>query len=337
MHINDIFQRDSTTFSFEFFPPKTDEAWDELLRRIKDFESLGPSFVSVTYGAGGSTRQRTHELVVKLREERRSGPGEPGGREGLDAVPHLTTVGHTREEVQEILERYAAAGVCNIMALRGDAPRTLANYDPAKDHFQHAVDLVKFIREFNEQGRHPDPQGRGFGIGVAGFPEGHPETPNTLKLMDHLKAKVDAGADYVCTQMFFHNPAFYDWRERCELAGIKVPLVAGIMPIVSIAGMKRMAELSGCTNFPARLQRHIYRVQDDPEAVKRVGIHWATEQCRDLIDHGVRGIHFYTLNRSDATMQIYQTLALRTESQTAKQPDSQTIQAKTSTGFGAGP
>jgi methylenetetrahydrofolate reductase (NADPH) len=304
MHIADIFQRDSTTFSFEFFPPKTTEAWEELFVRISDFESLAPSFVSVTYGAGGSTRERTHELVVKLKSQGR-----------LDPVPHLTTVGHTRGEVAQILERYAEAGVSNIMALRGDAPQHVSSYDRANDEFKFAADLVNFIRQFNTQGLHPDR--RGFGVGVAGFPEGHPDTANTLRLMDHLKAKVEAGADYVCTQMFFHNPVFYDWCERCELAGIKVPLVAGIMPITSIAGMKRMAELSGCTNFPARLQRHIYRCQDDPEAVKRVGIHWATEQCRDLIDHGVRGIHFYTLNRSDATMQIYQTLALQTARRTS--------------------
>lgn len=298
MHINDIFQRDSTTFSFEFYPPKTPEAWEELFDRISDFESLSPSFVSVTYGAGGSTRERTHELVVKLKS---------GGR--LDPVPHLTTVGHTRDEVQKILERYAAAGVSNIMALRGDAPRDMTPAERQVGEFKYAGDLVKFIRQFNRHESHPD--ARGFGIGVAGFPEGHPETANTLKLMDHLKVKVDAGADYVCTQMFFDNHAFYDWRERCELAGIRIPLVAGIMPISSIAGMKRMADLSGCTNFPARLQKHIYRCQDDPEAVKRVGTHWATEQCRDLMDNGVRGIHFYTLNRSDGTQQIYQTLALQ--------------------------
>jgi methylenetetrahydrofolate reductase (NADPH) len=312
MHINDIFQRDRTTFSFEFFPPKTDESWNDLFERISDFEALGPSFVSVTYGAGGGTRQRTHDLVVKLKERGR-----------LDPVPHLTTVAHNRDEVQRILERYAEAGVANIMALRGDPPQSApgaAKYDPSKDEFKHAIDLVKFIRHFNRHGAHTDP--RGFGVGVAGFPEGHPETANTLTLMEHLKAKVDAGADYVCSQMFFHNPAFYDWRERCELAGIGVPLIAGIMPIVSIAGMKRMAELSGCTNFPARLLRHLYRVQDDPEAVKRAGIHWATEQCRDLIDHGVRGIHFYTLNRSDATKHIYQTLALNSE--TSKRPNVQT-------------
>lgn len=303
MHICDIFSRDSTTFSFEFFPPKTEDAWSDFLQRISDFESLAPSFVSVTYGAGGSTRERTHDLVVKLKSQGK-----------LDPVPHLTTVGHTRSEVQDILERYAAAGVNNIMALRGDAPLNWPNYDRANDEFKYAADLVRFIREFNRHSTHPDPRGRGFGIGVAGFPEGHPETCNSLKLMDHLKAKVDAGADYVCTQMFFDNHVFYDWCERCQLAGIKVPLVAGVMPITSIAGMKRMADLAAGTNFPARLQKNIARVQNDPAAVKRFGIHWATEQCRDLIDNNVRGIHFYTLNRSDATMQIYQTLGAKDSS-----------------------
>ena len=168
---------------------------------------------------------------------------------------------------------------------------------------------MRHIVRFNEGGSHP--HARGFGIGVAGFPEGHPETPNCLVHMEHLKAKVDAGANYVCTQMFFDNRAFYDWCERCELGGIKLPLVAGIMPITSLAGMQRMAELAGGTMFPAPLQKRIYRCQDDPEAVARVGIHWATEQCRDLIDQGVDGIHFYTLNRSDATRTIYQTLGAK--------------------------
>ncbi|HWB20808.1 MAG TPA: methylenetetrahydrofolate reductase [NAD(P)H] [Phycisphaerales bacterium] len=306
MHVADIFSSNPITFSFEFFPPKTEDAWEDLFRRIADFQSMKPAFVSVTYGAGGSTRERTHELVLRLKDECK-----------LDTVPHLTCVGHTRAEVGGILERYAQAGVSNIMALRGDLPRPVApasttppqpSADRSKDDFKYAIDLVKFIGEFNAEGRHSDP--RGFGIGVAGFPEGHPETANCLKEMDFLKAKVEAGADYVCTQMFFDNRAFYDWRERCELAEIKVPLVAGIMPITTIAGMKRMAELSGGTVFPARLQRHIYRCQDDPEAVKRVGIHWATEQCRDLMDNGVKGIHFYTLNRSDSTIQIYKTLNL---------------------------
>jgi len=303
VHIQDVFARDRITFSFEFFPPHTDAGWESLFRQIATFESLEPSFVSVTYGAGGSTRDRTHGLVERLKRETR-----------LDPAPHLTCIGHREAEIREILERYAAAGVSNLVALRGDPPRHSHAAPPgpggAAGDFPHAIDLVRFIRRFNGQGVHADR--RGFGVGVAGFPEGHPDTPNMLAQMDHLKAKVDAGADYVCTQMFFDNHEFYDWRERCALAGIHVPLVAGIMPVTTIAGMKRMADLAGGTRFPAPLLRAVARCQDDPEAVQRVGAHWATEQCRDLIDHGVRGIHFYTLNKSDATLRIFQTLGART-------------------------
>ena len=152
---------------------------------------------------------------------------------------------------------------------------------------------------------------RGFGIGVAGFPEGHPSTPNRLKEMDYLKRKVDAGADYICTQLYFSNFDFYDFRERCDLAGIRVPIIAGIMPITSKENLIRMAELALGTRVPAKLQRAVERCKDDPQAVAKVGIHWATEQCRDLLDNQVRGIHFYTLNRSDATRQIYENLGVK--------------------------
>jgi methylenetetrahydrofolate reductase (NADPH) len=301
MHIGEIFQRDSMTFSFEFFPPDSETGWENLFNRIRDFEALAPSFVSVTYGAGGSTRTRTHELVVRLM-----------GESDLHAVPHLTCTGHGRATVEEILRQYAEGGVSNIVAIRGDPPGDPMAGDDDVEELPHAIDLVKLIRRFNETGAHPHK--RGFGVIVAGFPEGHAQTPNRLVQMDHLKAKVEAGADAVISQMFFDNRAFYDWCDRCALAGIGVPLVAGIMPITSIKGMKRMAELAAGTNFPAPLQKAIYRCQDDPDAVKRVGVHWATEQCRDLIDHDVSGIHFYTLNQSDATTHIYETLGAKDSS-----------------------
>lgn len=296
MHIRDIFARDRTTFSFEFFPPRSHTAWDALFARISEFENLDPSFVSVTYGAGGSTREKTHDLVMRLHDD-----------SALDPIPHLTCVGHSRAEIQAILERYARAGVSNILALHGDLPEGQA--PDAGDDFPHAVDLVRFIREFNDSGVHPDP--RGFGIGVAGFPEGHPTTLNRLQEMEYLKAKVDAGADWVCTQLFFDNHEFYDWRERCQLAGIETPLIAGIMPIANVASMRRMADLAAGTRFPARLLKGIYHRQDDPEAVGQFGVLWATEQARDLLDNRVEGIHFYTLNRSDATRRIYETLGAK--------------------------
>ncbi len=298
MHIADIFARDKTTVSFEFFPPRTDDGWEALFNRISDFEALGPSFVSVTYGAGGSTRVRTHEVVMRLHRET-----------ALDPIPHLTCVCHQCAEIEQILERYAEAGISNVLALRGDRPADRPDYRFEEGELPYAADLVRCIRAFNDRGRHTNP--RGFGIGVAGFPEGHPATPNRILEMDYLRAKVDAGADYVITQLFFDNRAFYDWRDRCRLAGINVPLVAGIMPVTSIAGMKRMADLSGGTNFPAALLRSITRAQDEPEAVERVGVHWATEQCRDLLERGIDGIHFYTLNQSSATRKIYETLGAK--------------------------
>jgi methylenetetrahydrofolate reductase (NADPH) len=294
MHIQDIFRQDSTTFSFEFFPPKTDEASNELFQTIARLQELRPSFVSVTYGAGGSTRERTHDLVVRIHRET-----------NLTAVSHLTCVCHKIPELNGILERYAASGIENILALGGDPPRNLANYDRAQDAFQYAEGLVKFIRSWPSP---PDP--RGFGVGVAGFPEGHPTTPNPLQEMEHLRRKVDAGADYICTQLFFDNRDFYDFRERCELAGIRVPIVAGIMPITSKSGMVRMAELALGARFPAKLLRALSRCGAD-DGVARVGIQWATEQCLDLLHNRARGIHFYTLNKSDATRQIYENLGVK--------------------------
>jgi methylenetetrahydrofolate reductase (NADPH) len=298
MHIRDIFAQDRTTLSFEFFPPKGEAAANVLFENIAQLEELQPSFVSVTYGAGGSTRQLTHDLVARIKQTTTLAP-----------APHLTCVCHQAAEIEDILANYAKVNVSNILALGGDPPRTLTDYRREDDSFQHAADLVRFIRQFNESGRHPDK--RGFGIGVAGFPEGHPGTPNRLLEIDRLKAKVDEGADYIVTQLFFDNRDFYDFRERCALAGINIPIIAGIMPVSTASGLKRMAEMALGARFPAPLLRAVQRCEDDAESVKRVGVHWATEQCRDLLDHQVAGIHFYTLNRSDATRQIYQSLGLR--------------------------
>jgi len=299
MHIRDLLASRRPSFSFEFFPPKTASASEDLYQTIRDLEALDPTFVSVTYGAGGGTRELTHELVVRIKQTTRIPP-----------VPHLTCVGHTRAEVEAILERYAAAGVETILALRGDPPGNRPDYDWSQGDFQHAADLVRFIREFNASGRHPDP--RGFGIGVAGFPEGHPATANRLLELEHLKAKVDEGADYICTQLFFDNHDFLDFRDRCDLAGIRVPILAGIMPVSTLQGMRRMAELAAGARFPAKLLRALDRSKGDAESVERVGIHYAAQQCAGLLDAGVDGIHFYTLNKSRATREIYASLGLAT-------------------------
>jgi methylenetetrahydrofolate reductase (NADPH) len=297
MHIQDILGKRGPSLSFEFFPPRNEVAAEDLYQSIRELSPLAPSFVSVTYGAGGSTREMTHALVLRIKETTQIPP-----------VPHLTCVGHTRADLYAILERYAQAGVGNILALRGDPPKDQPDYDWKQGDFRHAADLVKFIREFNQSGAHPDP--RGFGIGVAGFPEGHPSTPNRMLEMDYLRAKVDAGADYICTQLFFDNHDFLDYRDRCRLAGVEVPVIAGLMPVTSVQGMRRMAELAGGTRYPAKLLRALSRAESSPSAVEEVGIHYAAQQCMELLDEGVDGIHFYTLNKSRATLQIFRSLGL---------------------------
>src|SRR6516162_125723 len=296
MHITDIMRGDSPTFSFEFFPPKTPEAAEILYQTIRDLESYMPDFVSVTYGAGGSTRDLTHDLVERIQHTTK-----------LDPIPHLTCVCHNEQEIEKILLRYAKSAIGNIIALGGDTPAGIA-YDKSRDSLQHAIALVKLIRRFNESGLHPDHCG--FGVGVAGFTEGHPATPNRLLEMNYFKAKVDAGADYVVTQLFFDNRDFLDFRERCALAKIHIPIIAGIMPITSISGLKRMAELAAGGRFPAKLLRALQRCQSDPEMVRRAGIHFTLEQCHDLLHNDVAGIHFYTLNRSDATRVIFDSLGI---------------------------
>jgi len=290
MHISDILAQPQPSISFEFFPPKTEKAAASLFDTIRELELLSPSFVSVTYGAGGSTRDLTHQLVLKILQET-----------SIPAVPHLTCVCHEEADIDGILARYAESGVGTILALRGDPPRDRPDYDRTADAFRYAADLVRHIRGFNQSGQHP---GGGFGIGVAGFPEGHPETPNRMAEMDHLKAKVEAGADYICTQLFFDNHDFFDFRDRCALAGIEVPIVAGIMPITTATGMVRMAELAAGARFPAKLLRTLNGHENDQERFAAAGIEYATAQCQELIAQGVDGLHFYTLNKSGATKQI---------------------------------
>ncbi len=292
MHISEILKKNRMSFSFEFFPPKDQLASNLLFTSISELIPLEPAYVSVTYGAGGSTQELTHDLVIRLQNETK-----------LTVVSHLTCIGASKEEIHAILSDYDKNNISNIMVLRGDPPKGSMSPVYHPDGFKHAAELVAFIRKHFPH----------MGIGVAGFPEGHPETPNRLTEIDYLKAKVDEGADYICTQLFFDNRDFYDFCERCQIAGIKIPILAGIMPITTRKGMTRMADLALGTRYPARLLRALYRAETD-EYFEKVGIHWATEQVRDLIDNGVEGIHFYTLNRSKATLQIYDSLGVTNSS-----------------------
>ncbi len=306
--VADLFASDTTLFSFEFFPPKTEKGWARLAKAIRDdFLPLYPAYVSVTYGAGGSTRTRTHDLVTTIQSDF-----------GLTVVAHLTCVGSSREEIRSILDEYRDSGVVNVLALRGDPPASAVTNGPGRttgaptdeqpsadpdspsaDVFPHAADLVAFVRE-----NYPE-----FSIGVAGFPEGHPATPNRLREMEYLKAKIDAGADYVVTQLFFENRDYFDFVDRARLAGIEVPIVPGIMPVASRSSMERMADLAAGARFPAPLVRAVTRAADD-EAVARVGTHWATAQVADLLYRDVPGVHLYTLNHSTATIQICRNLGI---------------------------
>lgn len=297
--VRDLLREGRTTFSFEFYPPKTPDGWDHLFRVIEqELLPLEPAYVSVTYGAGGSTREKTHDLVTRIQSEF-----------GITVVAHLTCVGSDRPEIESILEAYDRAGVHNLLALRGDPPRDAAvraalagrlgpdgNGSP---DFPYAADLVRYITE-----RYPQ-----FSVGVAGFPEGHPATPNRLRELELMKDKIDAGAHYVVTQMFFDNRDYFDYVDRLRLIGVDVPVVPGIMPVTSRTGMRRMAELAAGSRFPATLLRALERAKTD-DGVERIGTHWATAQIAELLYAEVPGIHLYTLNHSAATRRICRNLGM---------------------------
>lgn len=282
MKIRDRFSREPRTFSFEFFPPRTPEASERLLRTAERLRSLEPSFVSVTYGAGGSTRRSTIDLTARLQDEL-----------GLTAMAHLTCVGHGRDELTEILGELDRRGIDNLMLLRGDPPQGEARFVAAVDGFSHAEELVRLARSIGDAS-----------IGVAGYPEGHPECADRAIDLDHLRRKVDAGADFVVTQLFFDNRDYFTFVERARAAGITVRIVPGIMPALSAAQIQRMASRCGAS-IPQALLDALAAASDDAEDAARVGTEWAMRQCEDLLKRGAPGIHFYTLNQSTATESIF--------------------------------
>jgi methylenetetrahydrofolate reductase (NADPH) len=276
-------------FSFEFFPPKTPEGEKLLWETLEDLRALEPTFVSVTYGAGGSTRDRTIELVSHIKE-----------RTGIEAMAHLTCVGHTKDELGQVLDTLAKARIENILALRGDAPKGSGSFEKSDGGFQYASELVAFIRERN----------LGFSVGTAAYPEGHIETPSREVDLRNLKTKVDEGCDFVITQLFFDNAFYFDFVERARRNGINVPIVPGIMPITNYDQVQRFVRMCGAT-VPMRLQIELEKVKDDAEAVMQLGVAHATLQCSELLGRGVPGIHFYTLNRSPAARMIVTALRAR--------------------------
>lgn len=272
------------TFSFEFFPPKTDAAQLTLGRTIAELEPLAPSFVSVTYGAGGSTRQRTHEVVAWVRRETHITP-----------MAHLTCVGHRRDEITEILGGYEAAGIENILALGGDPP---ADGPAAPSDFAFASELLAHVRDHGS-----------FSVGVAAHPEGHPRSPDRTSDRRRLADKL-AVADFAITQFFFEADHYLRLVDELAELGCHKPVIPGIMPVTNISQVQRMAQLSGAA-FPGWLANRLSKVADDPEAVRRIGVEAASQLCTDLLASGVPGLHFYTLNRSTATREIWANLGLR--------------------------
>ena len=284
MLIRDLLAAGKPSFSFEFFPPKNDEAATQLERTIAELSVLQPAFVSVTYGAGGSTREKTIEIVSRIKRET-----------GIEAMAHLTCVGSTREELRDILRRLCASGVENILALRGDPPKGETSFQAVEGGFSYASELVTFIRE---------ELGNAVSLGGAGYPETHVECSSPALDLDHLKRKVDAGLDFITTQLFYENRVYFDFVERAQAAGIRVPIVPGIMPISNAGQPARFGAA-----LPGNVAAELHRRQDDLKAVQQLGVAHATAQCMDLLMGGAPGIHFYTLNRSTATAEIYAALS----------------------------
>jgi methylenetetrahydrofolate reductase (NADPH) len=285
LRIVDHFGSGRPVFSFEFFPPKTDEGVRGLFAAVADLARLKPSFVSVTYGAGGSTRELTIDLVSRIKEET-----------GIEAMAHLTCVGHSAGEIASILDQLRARGIQNVLPLRGDPPRGEERFVKPADGFGYAQELVRFIRPRYD-----------FCLGGASYPEGHVEAQDRETDLLHLKEKADSGVDFLLTQLFFDVGAYFSFVERARALGVTLPIVPGIMPVTNVAQIERFTAMCGAT-IPQELHDRLERVRDDDEAVIRVGIEWATEQCKALLAGGAPGIHFYTLNRSRATRMVFENL-----------------------------
>ncbi|MEE9281719.1 MAG: methylenetetrahydrofolate reductase [NAD(P)H] [Myxococcota bacterium] len=283
MRIVELFGKDRPVISFEFFPPRTEKGFTSLFRTIAELKRLDPAFVSVTWGAGGSTRRKTVELVIRIQNEL-----------GITAMAHISCVGSTREEISAALGQLERGGIENVLPLGGDWPE---GYVPPPDAFRYANQLVEFIRPRWD-----------FCMPAACYPETHPRAPRPEFDMEMLVQKVAAGVDFLITQLFFDNDDYFRFLERSRAAGLDLPVVPGIMPVISGPNIRRMTSMCGA-RIPRRLEERLAQAGDrDNEATLEVGIDWATAQCRELLDQGAPGIHFYTLNRSPATRRIYESL-----------------------------
>ena len=288
MKIASLFGRGTPVVSFEFFPPKTEEGVEILYRTVEELRPCRPSFVSVTYGAGGSTRDRTIELVTRIQREL-----------GIVTMAHLTCVGSTREETGEVLRRLHDGGIRNLLALRGDPPKGQTEFRPVPGGFRYASELVAYIRD----------QAFDFCVGAACYPEGHVENRDLESDLRHLCTKVSAGVDFLVSQLFFDNEDYRAFVRRARSSGITVPIVPGLMPVTNIGQTERFTKMCGA-RIPQELQRRLRIVAADPAAVVATGVQWSVDQGRDLFHAGAPGLHFYTLNRSSATLAVHAALGL---------------------------
>ena len=281
MRIRELISSGRPCFSFEFFPPKDDGGFDQLRETLGSLRELRPSFVSVTWGAGGSTRRQTVDLVTQIKEDH-----------GIEAMAHVSCVGFSREETWQVLQRLGEAGIENVLAIRGDPPRGNIQFEPHPDGFNYANELVAFIqREFD------------FCLGAACYPEKHVEAPSMDLDLFNLKRKVEAGCEFLITQLFFDNQKYFDFVARVRAMGIGVPIIPGIMPITNVAQIERFTNICGAT-IPPSLMNELRHQRDDPHAVLSLGVAYATAQGLELLQRGAPGIHFYTLNKSPATRTI---------------------------------
>jgi methylenetetrahydrofolate reductase (NADPH) len=289
MTIREMFTGKHPVISFEFFPPKTEEGVTALYETVRTLRSAcSPSFVSVTYGAGGSTRDRTIDLVTRIK-----------GELGVEAMAHLTCVGSARDEIRAVLRRLEQGGITNVLALRGDPPQGQTEFVRPEGGFGYSSELVEFIKG----------EGFRFCLGGACYPEGHVETRDLTVDLANLKHKVDAGVSFLITQLFFDNADYFAFVRRARHAGIKLPIVPGLMPITNVAQVERFTKLCGA-RIPQELYRRLKIVEQDPAAVVAVGVQWTIEQCRALLEGGAPGLHFYTLNKSSATLAVHASLGL---------------------------
>ncbi|MCA9243980.1 MAG: methylenetetrahydrofolate reductase [NAD(P)H] [Phycisphaerales bacterium] len=287
MRIRELLSCGRPSISFEFFPPKDDAGFAGLMTTLGSLRELRPTYVSVTYGAGGSTRARTLDVVKRVKRDF-----------GIEAMAHLTCVGASRAELGEVLDQLADAGIENVLALRGDPPKGVERFEAHPDGFHYANELARFVRE-----RRP------FCVAGACYPEKHPEAASFSADLEHLKRKVDAGAEFLITQLFFENRLYFDFVHEARAVGIGVPIIPGIMPITNVAQVERFTNMCGAT-IPQRLLEELRMIKDDPAAVLSLGVAHATAQCLDLLQRGAPGIHFYTLNKSPATRTILMALRI---------------------------